>query len=145
MIRIMSDVPTDPALRDLLMTATRTLRRRWHATLGPWDLSPHEHRALHVVGHSPEPLRLGDVAKSLRIAPRSATEVIDRLETRGLTRRVADPADRRAVCVHLTDEGRRITAELDAARDAEATEFFAHLDGPERTELARLLRKLADG
>lgn len=66
----MSDVPTDPALRDLLMTATRTLRRRWHATLGPWELSPHEHRALHVVGHSPS--RCASVTSPRRCASRRA-------------------------------------------------------------------------
>ena len=74
----MADSPA--TLRDLLITATRTLRRRWHETLEPWHLSPHEHRALRVVGGSDgSPLRLGEVAKALRIVPRSATEVIDRL------------------------------------------------------------------
>ncbi|MFZ2526551.1 MAG: MarR family transcriptional regulator [Rhodococcus sp. (in: high G+C Gram-positive bacteria)] len=143
----MPDSPAAPdtpaALRDLLITATRTLRRRWHQTLEPWQLSPHEHRALRVVGDSTaEPLRLGDVAKSLRIAPRSATEVIDRLECRGLTERLPDPADRRAVCVRLTDAGRDLAAQLDAARDADADEFFTPLDDHDRAELARILRTL---
>lgn len=139
----MADSPA--TLRDLLITATRTLRRRWHETLEPWHLSPHEHRALRVVGGSDgSPLRLGEVAKALRIVPRSATEVIDRLEARGLTERIPDPADRRAVCVQLTDAGRDLARQLDAARDAEAGEFFAPLDDHERAELARILRKLVE-
>jgi DNA-binding MarR family transcriptional regulator len=136
----MADSPA--ALRDLLITTTRTLRRRWHQTLEPWQLSPHEHRALRVVGDARGPLRLGEVAKALRIVPRSATEVIDRLEAHGLTERLPDPADRRAVCVQLTDAGRELGRQLDAARDAEAGEFFAPLDDRDRAELARILRKL---
>ncbi|MEE2034622.1 MarR family transcriptional regulator [Rhodococcus sp. CC-R104] len=138
-------MPDSPvALRDLLMTATRTLRRRWHDILQPWELSPHEHRALRVIGSADEAIRLGVVAKSLRIVPRAATEVVDRLESRGLTERLPDPADRRAVCVRLTTEGRRVLAELDTARDAEAVEVFARLDDDDRAELGRLLRKLID-
>lgn len=141
-MQLMSDSPV--ALRDLLMVATRTLRRRWHDLLQPWELSPHEHRALRVIGEGAAPIRLGVVAKGLRIAPRSATEVVDRLETRGLTERLPDPADRRAVCVQLTDRGRTVLGELDAARDTDAEEVFSRLDEAERADLARLLRKLVD-
>ncbi|MDV2476880.1 MarR family winged helix-turn-helix transcriptional regulator [Rhodococcus zopfii] len=145
----MADSPA--ALRDLLIATTRTLRRRWHQTLEPWQLSPHEHRALRVLGDAGRtrecgdargPLRLGEIAKALRIVPRSATEVIDRLEARGLTERLPDPADRRAVCVQLTDAGHDLARQLDAARDAEAGEFFALLDDRDRADLARILRKL---
>lgn|SRR5690606_7037645 len=138
----MSDSPV--ALRDLLMATTRGLRRRWHEILQPWELSPHEHRALKAIGACDEPVRLGAVAKTLRIAPRSATEVVDRLESRELTERLPDPADRRAVCVRLTDRGRSLLAELDSARDAQAVEVFTRLDAGERAELARLLGKLVD-
>jgi len=138
-------MPDSPvALRDLLITTTRTLRRQWHGILAPWDLSPHEHRALDVIGRAGEPIRLGVVARALRIAPRSATEVVDRLESRGLTERLPDPADRRAVCVRLTELGRETRAELESARDAQAVEVFARLDSHERAELARLLHKLVD-
>ena len=51
----MSDSPV--ALRDLLLTTTRTLRRRWHDLLQPWGLSPHEYRALDVIARHQE--RLG--------------------------------------------------------------------------------------
>ncbi|MDD0859754.1 MarR family transcriptional regulator [Arthrobacter alpinus] len=47
-------------------------------------------------------VRLKDLAERLRIAPRSATEVVDQLEAKGLVRREADPSDRRgnAHCAH---------------------------------------------
>lgn len=134
-------------LRDLVMSTSRALRRRWFAALEPWVLSPHEFRALRVIHRESDGRpRLGDVAKALRIAPRSATEVVDRLQKRGLVERVADGADRRAVCVRLTATGLELLAEMSAARDAQAADFFGPLDDRDRAELSRILDKLtADG
>ncbi|MFD4293392.1 MarR family winged helix-turn-helix transcriptional regulator [Rhodococcus sp. NPDC058505] len=127
-------------LRDLVMSTARGLRGRWLDSLEPWQLTPHEYRALHVIGRG-EP-RLGDVAKSLRIAPRSATEVVDRLQDRGLVERVPDAADRRAICVRLTPSGLRTVADLRRTRDADADDYFAALDDHDRAELRRILERL---
>ena len=130
-------------LGDLLMRAARTLRRRWRDVLAPWDLSPHQARALGVVGRQ-DGVRLSDLADALHIAPRSATEVADGLQERGLVERTPDPGDRRAVILRPTDDGRRIRAEIDAARTADAAVLFARLPAADRAELARLLQTLAD-
>jgi DNA-binding MarR family transcriptional regulator len=130
-------------LGDLLMRAARTLRRRWRDILAPWDLSPHHARALGVVVGR-DGVRLTDLAEALHIAPRSATEVADGLQERGLVERTADPGDRRAVILRPTDEGRRIRAEIDAARTADSAELFARLPAADRSTLARLLQTLAD-
>jgi len=130
-------------LGDLLMRAARTLRRRWRDVLAPWDLSPHQARALGVVGRR-DGVRLSDLAEALRIAPRSATEVADGLQERGLVERTPDPGDRRAVILRATDEGRRIRGEIGAARAADSSELFARLTPEDRETLARILRTLAD-
>ncbi|MGV9825104.1 MULTISPECIES: MarR family winged helix-turn-helix transcriptional regulator [unclassified Gordonia (in: high G+C Gram-positive bacteria)] len=129
------------SLRDLVMTTARALRHRWFDALGPWELSPHEVRALTVVARSERP-RLGEVAQELRIAPRSATEVIDRLEERGLVERVPDEQDRRARCVRTTDVGRDLLAEIRQAQGVGADDYFGVLNADEREHLAQLLRKL---
>ena len=130
-------------LGDLLMRAARTLRRRWRDVLAPWDLSPHQARALGVVARR-DGVRLSDLAEALHIAPRSATEVADGLQERGLLERTADPGDRRVVILRPTAEGRRIRSEIDAARTADSAELFARLPSADRTELARILRELTD-
>jgi DNA-binding MarR family transcriptional regulator len=130
-------------LGDLLMRAARTLRRRWRGVLAPWDLSPHQARALGVVGKR-DGVRLTDLAEALHIAPRSATEVADGLQERGLIERTPDPGDRRAVILRPTDEGRRVRAEIDAARSADSAELFARLPAADRDALARLLRSISD-
>src|SRR5215208_6843023 len=106
--RVADDGTAD--LGDLLMRAARTLRRRWRDVLAPWDLSPHQARALGVVG----------------------------LQERGLIERTPDPGDRRAVILRPTDEGRRVRAEIDAARNADSAELFTRLPTADRAELARI-------
>jgi DNA-binding MarR family transcriptional regulator len=137
-------VATDESgeLSELLMHAARAQRRRWRELLEPWDLSPHQVRALRVVADA-DGTRVTALAEALRIAPRSATEVADSLEARGLVERAADPADRRAVLLRATPAGRAIRDEVAVARAADAREFFDRLAGEDRATLARLLRELA--
>jgi DNA-binding MarR family transcriptional regulator len=155
-------------LADALMRAARGLRRGWHAGLEPSGLSPHQARALHVLGggrrhhaataadhadHADHAataadavggMRISELAAALRIAPRSATEVVDGLAEKGLAERGTDPDDRRAVVVRLTDAGTATLAHADRARAHAAAELFGRLDAAERADLTRLLRRLSD-
>lgn len=138
-------MPDDDAevLGELLVRVTRGQRRRWREALTPWDLSPHHVRALRVVTDR-SGTRLSELAEALRIAPRSATEVADALQARGLVERTSDPTDRRAVVLTPTEEGRRVQTEIAAARAADNRDLFARLDADDRTTLARILRTLAE-
>jgi DNA-binding MarR family transcriptional regulator len=131
------------ALGDLVLRLARTQRRRFREALAPWDLSPHHARALRVVC-SRDGVRLSELAEALHIAPRSATEVADGLQERGLVERAADPGDRRAVVLRPTDAGRRVQREVDDARAADAADLFGRLSAADRAELGRLLRSLVD-
>jgi DNA-binding MarR family transcriptional regulator len=139
-------VPEDEdaaTLGELLMRAARAQRRRWREALAPWDLSPHHARALRVVC-TRDGVRLSELAETLHIAPRSATEVADALQSRGLVERTPDPTDRRAVVLTPTPAGRRVHGEVAAARAADTHELFARLPSADRAELARMLRSLSE-
>ncbi len=92
------DTGGDETLADAFRSVARQLRETSQQTLAPWDITPSQFRALHVLQHH-EALRLSDLSGHLHIAPRSATEVVDALEGRGLVERRADPGDRRATLV----------------------------------------------
>ena len=128
---------------ELLMRVARTQRHRWREALAPWDLSPHQARALRVVVER-DGVRLSDLADALHIAPRSATEVADGLQARGLVERTPDPADRRAVILRPTEEGLRVRAEVGRARAADNEELLSRLSADDRATLARLLTALLD-
>lgn len=71
--------------------------------------------------------------------------VIDHLEQRGLAKRLPRPEDRRAVAVTLTAKARRLLPALrEQGRELE-NEITAPLSSKERTELRRLLQRVAAG
>jgi DNA-binding MarR family transcriptional regulator len=53
-------------------------------------------------------LQAADVARRGGLEPSTTTGLLDRLEAQGLIERRADPADRRAVRIHLTRDGKRL-------------------------------------
>jgi DNA-binding MarR family transcriptional regulator len=141
-----ADPPRDDAapaetLADAFRAVSRQLRHQTQQALAPWDVTPSQARALGVLTRH-GPLRLGALSEHLRIAPRSATEVVDDLATAGLVERRPDPDDRRATLVALTPQGEAVGAGIKAARAAEADEFFARLDDADRDALARILQNL---
>ena len=141
-------------LGELFHAAFRGLRRTWSEQLSPWGLTPHQWRALlMVMRRRPDAVgtdcattdvRLKDLAERLRIAPRSATEVVDQLEAKGLVRREADPTDRRATFIVATDAGQQLFADVQAERRCKSSEYFARLNAEDRAELARILAQLHD-
>ena len=134
------------ALGELMHAAFRGLRGRWMKQLAPFDLTPHQFRALNAVARSGGEggLRLKDLAEMLRIAPRSATEVVDQLESKNLVQRGPDPSDRRATLISLTDEGIKMRSEVREDRARQADEYFAVLSEEDRAGLERILAKLAE-
>lgn len=67
--------------------------------------------------------------------PGAMTRMIDRLEAKGLVRRVRTPSDRRRVLIELTDEGRAICPELIARAVGVLNRF---LDGFTQDDVAKL-------
>ena len=135
--------PPDESLADAFWSVARQLRETSQETLAPWDITPAHLRALRVLRRNGT-MRLSELSDRLHIAPRSATEVVDALESRGLVQRRPDPGDRRATLVELTEHGATVLeAVRTAARGTEAGRVFGRLSPADRAELARILRQLA--
>jgi len=136
-----SERESEADLGDLVMRVARGLRHRGAAVTAPWDLAPHQARALRVVARHGQ-VRPGVIASHLRVAPRSVTDVLDALEDRGLVERAPDPADRRATVVTLTASGRGLVHEIDEARRTDAHAFFSRLSERDQAALRRILGTL---
>lgn len=70
------------------------------------------------------------------------TRIIEKMDERGLTRRAADPADRRRVRVALTDEGRALAQELVHAARAHEEALLADLAGTDAARIKPMLQAL---
>ena len=122
-----------------LASAFRRIRRSSVKELAPYGLTFSQARVLRVLARADSPLRIGDVATRLGIVPRSATSMVDTLETAGLVCRQADPDDRRSVLVALTPEGSGLMGRMHKARRASAEALFAKLDEAQLAQLQGLL------
>ena len=138
-----ADPASDESLADALGAVSRQLREKSAETLAPWDITPAHLRALRMLTRHGT-MRLSELSDRLQIAPRSATEVVDKLQARGLVRRRADPDDRRATLVDVTDHGADVLTEIRATHGTEAGRVFGRLSPADRAELARILSELRD-
>ncbi len=107
----------------------RHLDRARRATFDAHGLEGYEFDVLTALRRAGSPYQLspGELVAQTLVSSGTMTNRIDRLEARGLVRRLADPTDGRAVRVRLTARGR---ATVDAA--------FADLLGRERELLGGL-------
>ena len=138
------DVPAD-SLGEAFGAVARRLRMASMAALAQYDVTPSQVRAIRVLtAHDTGGVRSKELAEHLRIAPRSATEVVDALEEKGLVTRSPDPGDRRATLVSLTDRGRALAEEVRRTRGVASERMLERLTQTDREDLARILRKLQD-
>jgi len=85
-----------------------------------------------------------DLARAAELNPGAMTRLLDRLENKGLIERVADPGDRRALHIHLTDAGTAIWRDIDQCGQRVHDRAFGDMPQAERDELLRLLERVRD-
>lgn len=94
-----------------------------------------QYQAMLVIrAHPDRRVLIKDLADQMQVRHNSAVQLVDRLVGAGMAERLADPADRRAVRVALTDQGESVLESLAAAH---LPELLKH-----ETLLADSLRRL---
>ncbi|HEX6534856.1 MAG TPA: MarR family transcriptional regulator [Gemmatimonadaceae bacterium] len=88
------------------------------------------------------PLRLGEVQAKVLVSSGGTTWLADRLEARGLVRRVPAAEDRRARVVALTPAGERLVRRIFPAHARRIRDALAGLGAAEQRDAIRLLRAL---
>lgn len=129
-------------LLELLHDVLRAVRRDAAERLGD-DITPGQLRLLRTLDRCDRPQRLGELAATLDVAPRSVTSKVDQAEQDGWVRRVPDPDDRRATLVELTDAGHDLLDRVSARRHEGARARLEVLDTQEQRVLLDLLRRVA--
>jgi DNA-binding MarR family transcriptional regulator len=129
-------------LTERVMRVAHLIRRTSMASLAPHNLTPAQSRALRTITKADAPIRMGELASTLGVVPRSATGLVDALQEAGLVERGADPDNRRSVLVTLTEAGRRMQRAMADARAAAGDGIFGRLTSEERRTLADLLGRV---
>jgi DNA-binding MarR family transcriptional regulator len=84
------------------------------------------------------------LCKSISYDPGAMTRMIDRLEQKGLVRRVPRPDDRRAMTLEMTAAGRALFPKLLEAKETVQTQFLRGFGKDEVAMLEKLLNRLLD-
>lgn len=90
-----------------LHRAARSMARRFDGVLRPFGLS-HGQYSMMIALNRPDQPKLGEVAQFLAMDRTTMTANVKTLEARGWVRSVADPQDRRARRLTLTEAGRDV-------------------------------------
>ena len=85
-----------------------------------------------------------ELAREAYLNPGAMTRLLDKLEDMGVTARVADPDDRRALRVRLTDKGRAMWSDIHQCGLRVRQCALGGLSGDEQDTLFRLLAQVRD-
>jgi DNA-binding MarR family transcriptional regulator len=100
--------------------------------------------SLYFISHAPEAsLRVGELARALRVTVGGTSKLVDRIQAAGLIARTPDPHDRRAARVTLTPEGKRtVAAAATTYEEAVAALVDPVLDPTEQQQMHRYVKRL---
>lgn len=94
-----------------------------------------------ALGWTEQQMPMSALARTLACDASNVSQIVARLEARGLVERTPDAADRRVKLVRITPAGRRVYRRVRAAF-REDCQTLQRLDEHERHELQRLLEKM---
>jgi MarR family transcriptional regulator, organic hydroperoxide resistance regulator len=133
--------PSDGTPFESLTSSIRLIRRLVAEQLEQDRLAVTDFTALTWIGDGEtSPTALG---RFLAISPAGMTQVLDRLEERGLIRRSRNPGDRRATVLSLTSEGRLLQRRA-GVRCSRFLNEFAHELSPEGLAALRTVSRELD-
>lgn len=91
-----------------------------------------------------EACMLSDLAAHLGVVPTTASSVVDRLVDRGFLRRERPETNRRAVSLHLTDEGADAFGRIEEEELATMRIMLDALPEKDRDAFVRSMKRIAD-
>ena len=127
-----------------LMAVGQLIERRIDAMAAAFGVDRGQGDVLFALRRAGAPYRLSPsrLTDALLVTSGTMTNRLDRLEARGLIRRLPNPDDRRGVVIELTPEAREVVDRAVTEHVAREQEMLAPLSDAERHQLDRILRKL---
>jgi len=129
-----------PTLGFLLKDVTRLYTRRFEERAQALSLTLAQCKALTYLARN-EGVSQKRLAELIEIDPMSLVRILDRMEADGWVERRADPQDRRARCLVVTDQARPIIELIWQVVMETRAEALAGLTDPERAQLMALLER----
>lgn len=128
-------------LGTMVADVSHLMRRAFDERARSSGLSRPQWRVLTMLRRH-EGINQGGLAELVEVEPITLCRMVDRLQEAGLVERRADPADRRAWRLHLTDKARALLEEMRPMAFSLFDDAMTGLDPAERSDLFRMLERI---
>ena len=125
---------------DAILYAAHRIRTATDAALREHGLSLSGLKLLKALGAGDCSMR--ELSQILHVAPRTITDLIDGLESRGLVARCPHPSDRRVTLIRRTEDGATEAHRASIASERVAAAAISGLDAAEQDTLRHLLERV---
>ncbi len=130
-------VTLQPGFGDKLLGLSARIQRRHIQICAEHDLTPAQSQLLCTLKDGPR--RMTELAAQLGMAKPALSQLIDRIEARGLVRRTTSEQDRRVVTLEATPEGQKIGRSVYEDVDARLPDVLAALSPEDQQRFADLV------
>ena len=103
-------------------------------------IHPSQLRTLMLISKK-ESVTQGELLEIMGIRAASLSQLLGKIERKGLISSVKDPGDKRSVVISITDLGEAVLKESIAEEEAKANGLFSPLSEEEQLQLSELLEK----
>ncbi|HQY27413.1 MAG TPA: MarR family transcriptional regulator [Burkholderiaceae bacterium] len=110
---------------------------------GRFDVTPVQYAALTAIGVQPD-IDATRLSQLIALDRSTTGSVLERLEAKALVQRNSSPEDRRIKLLRLSDSGRALLREVEAAVERAQQRIVAPLQPDERKTFLRLLARLVE-
>jgi MarR family transcriptional regulator, 2-MHQ and catechol-resistance regulon repressor len=125
----------------VLSRAYKAINEQVNKFIQTKGLNPTEFAVLELLYHKgDQPLQ--QIGGKILLASGSITYVVDKLEEKGLLKRVACPKDRRVTFASITEEGKAFIGEIFPEHEARIHELMSSLSSDEKETAIELVKKL---
>ncbi len=125
----------------VMSRAYRAVNENVNKLIQTYDLNPTEFAVLELLYHKgDQPLQ--QIGGKILLASGSITYVIDKLENKGLLKRIACPSDRRVIYAHITEEGKALIERIFPDHAGHINELMSALTDEEQKTAIMLMKKL---
>lgn len=127
---------------NILFTASWLSQQSTHL-LRPLNISWQQFNILRILrGMTPEPATVKVLTERMIDKMSNASRLVDKLNKKGLVKRVACPEDRRRVNVYITQEGLELLRKASVLMENNLQERMGNISGEEAAHLNLLLDKM---
>ncbi|MEH7334823.1 MarR family transcriptional regulator [Neobacillus drentensis] len=136
-----NSVSTSLKLFIVLSRAYKAINEHVNKVIHANGLNPTEFAVLELLYHKgDQPMQ--QIGGKILLASGSITYVVDKLEQKGLLKRIACPKDRRVTYAQITDEGKKFIQDIFPEHAQQIDKLMSSLSGEEKLQAIELLKKL---